>query len=70
MTRKEIGKIVKKRRKELKMSVYRVTKNSGLTNQQVIAIEEGSKAYTADSLFLIITALDLKINISEIELLT
>lgn len=70
MTRKEIGKIVKKRRKELKMSVYRVTKNSGLTNQQVIAIEEASKAYTADSLFLIITALDLKINISEIELLT
>jgi len=48
--RKEIGKQLKKQRETKGLSRYAIDKQSELTITQVKNIENGSKAYTIDSL--------------------
>ncbi len=53
-----IGKYLLDIRTEKKLSFYAISKKSGLSTQQIQAIETGSKSYTIDSFFSLIHALD------------
>lgn len=61
MTRKEIGKICKKKRGET--STYMVAKYAQLSIGQINRIESGEQNYTIDVLFKHLNAIGLKIKI-------
>lgn len=57
----KIAKIVKEHKGE--DSYYKLRQSSGLTQQQIEAIETGEKAYTIDSLIKLCIALKLDLSI-------
>lgn len=56
--RQLIGKYLKSVRKDKGLTVYAVSKISGLQRAQIQAIEKGDSSYTIDSFIRIIQALD------------
>lgn len=65
MNQKQISKFLKEFRLKKKLSMYRVSVNSGLTINQINRIESGKSGYTVESLNKICKGLGLKINIVE-----
>lgn len=65
MNQKQISIFLKEFRLKNKLSMYRVSVNSGLTINQISRIESGKSGYTVESLYKICKGLGLKINIVE-----
>lgn len=63
MNREKIGKKVKSKRLLLKMSYYELAKRSGVTIQQLHAIEDSTKSYRVDTLLKILPVLELELSI-------
>lgn len=57
-TREVIGRYLRDTREEKGISLYRVSKSSGLRFETIKAIESGGKNYSMDSLLAYIGALD------------
>lgn len=55
--KKNVGKLCKKAREAKQWTVNRTATESGLKAHQIEGIEDGSKAYTVDSLITLGTAL-------------
>lgn len=57
-TREVIGRYLRDTREEKGISLYRVSKSSGLRFETIKAIESGAKNYSMDSLLAYIAAID------------
>jgi transcriptional regulator with XRE-family HTH domain len=57
-SRKVLGGFLMGERQKQGVSRYRVAKESGLSQRQVMDIEEGATAYTVDALLAYVAALD------------
>lgn len=64
-TRVEIGDKINKVRASRGLTLYAVAKTAGIKIDQLKAVEDGSKAYTFDTLIKVCDALDLSIVIAE-----
>jgi transcriptional regulator with XRE-family HTH domain len=62
-TKEEIGKIVRNKFKESKMSLRELMRRTGLSNSRLKGIFEGSTDYTITSLFKVLKELNLKITL-------
>lgn len=58
--RKKIGKHFAAQRKRLNLSRYYIWKNTSLSITQIKSIDEGSKAYTTDSLLIYASKIGIK----------
>lgn len=64
--REKIGKALAAKRKSLKLSRYKVSKNIPLSITQIKSIDTGEKAYTLDSLLIYLSALGLDVRFIEL----
>ena len=62
--KKHVGRVVKQAREAQSLSLWRVAKDADLQIAQVRAIEEGSTAYTFDSLVAVCSVLGIVIDLS------
>lgn len=62
MTKKDIGDIIKKKRKQKNKSSYAVAKEVNVMPNQLSSIENASSNYTIDSLLAVAECLDLQLN--------
>lgn len=63
ITKKELGEMLRERRKEMERSVRWVAKKAGLSRRTLDFIESGSNAANFDTLNKILEALDMHIEI-------
>lgn len=64
VARQKLGDFLRSERERKGISKYRVIQNSGMSMDQVNAIEKGSKAYTIDALLAYVTAIDCYFNLT------
>jgi transcriptional regulator with XRE-family HTH domain len=64
IARQKLGDFLRSERERKGLTKYRIMQNSGMTIDQVNAIEAGSKSYTIDALLAYVTALDCYFNLS------
>ena len=62
MTKKEIGRVVAKARKEKQLSYYHIKKVSGVQRGVVQSIEKADSSYTIDSLLGVLSAIKITIH--------
>jgi len=58
IARQTVGSYLQNLRNEKNISAYKITKETGLTFEQIKSIENGSSAYTIDSFLTYIGAID------------
>lgn len=58
IARQKIGLYLRDIRKHKKISAYKIAKDTGLTQNQIAAIEKGETSYTIDSFLAYVQALD------------
>lgn len=58
IARQRIGLYLSDLRKHKKISVYRIAKDTGMTQEQIRSIEKGDRSYTIDSFLAYIKAID------------
>jgi transcriptional regulator with XRE-family HTH domain len=67
MTKAEIGQVLKRTRKERKITYYYVHKRSGVSTGQQKSIENGKQAYTIDSLLAVCEVFGYELGLQESE---
>jgi transcriptional regulator with XRE-family HTH domain len=65
--RRQLGLYLKSRRLEMGMNRAEAARRSGLTREQIIHIEAGTRNYTIDGLFRLLNVLDLYIYFADRE---